>query len=48
MRDFNEKQVIRKMIVGVLYLINEVKLSIYRFLVSDTKNTESWPHSIEF
>ena len=36
MRAFNEKHVSKELIVGVLYLINEVKLSIYRFLASNT------------
>lgn len=36
MRAFNEKQVGRKMIVGVLYIINEVEFSIYRLLALNT------------
>ena len=36
-RVFNEKQVVGKMIVGVLYIINELRLSIYRFLVLGTE-----------
>lgn len=38
MRALDEKQVDRKLIVGVLSEINKVKLSIYRFLTLGTKN----------
>ena len=48
MRAFNEKQVIEKIIVGILSIINKVEFSIYMFLVLDTKNTKKWSHSIEF
>ena len=37
MLTFNEKQVGRKLIVNVLYQINEARFSIYRFLALDTK-----------
>ena len=37
MRAFDEKQASRKLIVDVLYIINEMKLSIYRSLASSTK-----------
>lgn len=40
MRAFNEKQVIEKIIVGILSIINKVEFSIYMFLVLDTKNTK--------
>ena len=39
MKAFDEKQVGRKLIVGVLYIINEVKFIIYRFLALGNKNT---------
>ena len=35
---FNEKQVVRKMIVNVLYVINEVGFSIYTFLTLNAKS----------
>lgn len=40
MRAFNEKQVIEKIIVGILSIINKVEFSIYMFLVLDTKNNK--------
>ena len=36
------------MIVGIILFINEVKLSIYRFLLSGDKKVEKWPHPVEF
>ena len=41
MRAFGEKQVSRKLIAGILYVLNELKLSIYKFLVLGAKNTKS-------
>lgn len=35
------------MIVGILFLINEVEFSIYRFPLSDIKNVEKWPCSVK-
>lgn len=40
MRAFNEKQVIEKIVVGILSIINKVEFSIYMFLVLDIKNTK--------
>ena len=37
MKAFYDKQASIKLIVDVFYIINEVKLSIYRFLTSNTK-----------
>ena len=45
MRTLNEKQHARQLIASVLLLISEIKLSIYRFLPLDIKNTEKLPHS---
>ena len=41
MRALNEEQVCRELIANVFLLINEVKLSIYRFLTLKAKNVES-------
>lgn len=38
MRALNEGQIIGQLIADVLFLINNVKLFIYKFLVSGTKN----------
>ena len=43
MRALNEEQVGRQLIASVFLLTNEVELSIYRFLTSDTKNAKKWP-----
>lgn len=40
MRVFNEEQVGRLLISNVLLLIDEVELSIYRFLASRAKTTK--------
>ena len=42
MRAFGEKQKGIKLIIGFLYVINEVKFSIYKYLVLGTKNTKKW------
>lgn len=44
---FNEKQVVGKMIASILTLKNEMEFFIYRFLISNTKNTKMWPYPIE-
>lgn len=44
----SEEQVVGQLDVGVLLLINEMKFSIYRFLVSDTKNAKKWPQLVKF
>ena len=46
-RALNEEQVIRQLIACVPLLINEVKFSIYRFLVLRTKNNIKMPHPVE-
>ena len=33
--------------IGVIFLINEVELSIYRFPISGAKKTKKQPQSIE-
>ena len=43
----NQEQVGRQLNVGVLFLINEVKLSIYRFLTLGAKNAKKQPRPIE-
>ena len=43
MRAFGKKQKGRKLITSFLYAINEVKFSIYKYLVLGTKNTKKWP-----
>ena len=44
---FNEKQVVGKMIASILTLINEMEFFIYRFLISNTKNTKKWFYLVE-
>ena len=43
MRAFGKKQKGRKLITSFLYAINEVKFSIYKYLVLGTKNAKKWP-----
>ena len=47
MRALNEEQVGRQLIGSVIFLINEMELSIYRFLALDTKNAKKWSHLIK-
>ena len=41
MKAFNEKQVGRTMIASVLYAINDIELSIYKFLASNMKSNRN-------
>lgn len=48
MRALNEGQVVGQLIADVLFFINKIELSIYKFLVSGTKNNKKRPHLVEF
>ena len=43
----SQEQVDRQLIASVLYIINESKLSIYRFLSLGTKNSKKQPQLVE-
>ena len=47
MRALKQEQVGRQINAGVLLFINEVELSIYRFLTSGGKKNKKQPQSIE-
>ena len=47
MRALRQEQVGRQINAGVLLFINEVKLSIYRFLTSGGNKNKKQPQSIE-
>ena len=43
----SQEQVDRQLIASVLYIINEVELSIYRFLTLGAKKNKRQPQSVE-
>ena len=47
MRLFDQEQVGRQLIASVLYIINEVELSIYRFLSLGAKKSKRQPQPVE-